>query len=389
MRPRQLGRAGALTILLSALVGLTGCVAVPEVDGPDRAQLQKIFVPPPDLDPRLLEEAPAALLAVSPEMKRFLHSVVPPEGRLEEKFDAIYSNLRYNAAFAIQYDALATLTADEAFRQRRGNCLSFAAMFIALAREAGLDARFQEVKVPPSWDAAGRDTLVQYRHVNVLSQITPRLSGVVDLRMDLYSESDPRRPLSDREALAHYYSNISMEYLFDKRLGEAWLAARRAIEADDSQSFIWNNMGIVQRRLGNSQLAEASFRQALALNPRDWSALSNLSHIYARRGEKQEAERLRALGDQIRLRDPYYRYALAESAYRRGAYDEALQQLDAALGQHRGDHRFYYLRGLSLWQLGQTDSAISNLRRAMDATEESKPLALYQRQLETWQDSRG
>lgn len=387
MRPHIL-RTGAVLILLSALVAAIGCAPLPEVAGPDRAHLEQILVPPAGVGSHLLKEPRASLLGLSPEMKQFVRAVVPADGTAEQKFDALYDTIRFNSAFSMQYDAMATLTAEEAFRQRRGNCLAFSAMFIALAREAGLDARFQEVDVPPSWEA-GRDTLVQYRHVNVSTQITPRLSGVVDFRMDLYRETYSRRLLDDHEALAHYYSNISVEHLLSEELGAAYVAARRAIEANDGQSFIWNNMGIVQRRLGNPQLAEASFRQALAINPKDWSALSNLSHIYARRGDNQEAKRLRALGDQIRLRDPYYRYALAEHAYRRGAYDEALVQLDAALGRAHDEHRFYYLRGLSLWQLGEADSAISNLRRAIKVAEESKSLTLYQRQLEEWQGSRG
>lgn len=338
----------------------------------------------------MLAEPDVSLLALSPEMKQFVQAVVPAGGNAEEKLDALFSALRHNASYMVHYDSAATLTADQAFRERRANCLAFSAMFIAMAREVGLDARFQEVDLPPSWDSEREDTLVQYRHVNVNVRLSRRADGIIDFRMDRYSESYPKRLISDEQALAHYHSNISMERMVEGELPEAYVSARRAIAADDGQSAIWNNMGIIQRRLGDLSLAEASYRQALAINPKDWSALNNLSNIYVRRGDLEEAARLRALGDLIKLRNPYYRYALAQNAYRRGAYHEALSQLDAALDKRRSEPRFYYLRGLSQWQLGDPDSAVSDMKRAIKvAMQENDGSALYRRQLQEWQDSQG
>ncbi|MEX1033620.1 MAG: tetratricopeptide repeat protein [Cellvibrionaceae bacterium] len=360
-----------------------------DVEPPASAQLAQILTPPPQVSPTTLAEPEATLLALTPAMERFLEMVVPADAGTQEKLDKLFDTFRHNAAYMIDYDGDATLTADRAFHQRRANCLAFSAMFIALAREAGLDAHFQEVAVPPSWDAQSDDTLVQFRHVNVSVKLDRGVNGVIDFRMDRYSETYPKRLMTDSEALAHYYSNISMQRLFDGQMAEAYVAAKRAIEADDNQSFIWNNMGIVQRHLGNLELAEASYRQALVIDSRDWSALNNLSYLYAQRGDVEEAQRLRARGDRIKLRNPYYRYALAQQAYRRGAYGEARIQLNVALGKKRSEPRFYYLRGLSLWHLGESGSAISDMKRAIKIATEDGRLALYQRQLEEWQDSQG
>lgn len=367
----------------------SACAPLPGVDGPDSALLDQVMTPPPQVTPAMLEAPGVDLLDLSPEMKAFVDAVVPAEGNREQRIDALFQTLRTNAAFAIDYDANATLTAAETFRQRRGNCLSFSAMFIAMAREAGVDARFQQVDVPPIWDSQEGNTLLQYQHVNVTAKLGRRLGGVIDFRVDLYRETYPKRTLTDEEALAHYYSNISVDYLLEDRIEEAYVAARRALLADSDQGFIWNTMGIIQRRFGELELAEASFRQALSLDQQDWLAVGNLANVYLLRGEQQEADRLRALSDAIKLRNPYYRYALAQRAYRRGAYDEARTQLDLALRGKRNESRFYYLRGMSLWKLGESDSAMDDLERAIKIASEGDTVALYQRQLDEWQGSKG
>ena len=53
------------------------------------------------------------------------------------------------------YDEI-TRTASETFRARRGNCLSFSNMFVAMARDVGLDVQFQEVEIPPDWTSTRR-----------------------------------------------------------------------------------------------------------------------------------------------------------------------------------------------------------------------------------------
>ena len=89
------------------------------------------------------------------------------------------------------------------------------------------------------------------------------------------------------------------------------------------------------------------------------------------------------------MNNPYYRYALAQHAYRNRDYDEALSQIQVAMRKESREHRFYFLRGLSLWGKGQNDSAISNVRRAIRMAKEEEPLQRYERQLEEWLAARG
>lgn len=324
-----------------------------------------------------------AFMALSPAMVHFVQAAAPRSAPPQQRLQSLFDAFRYH--HMIEYEDHATLTAAEAFRQQRANCLSFSAMFIALARAVGLDARFQEVDVPPSWGSSDDQTLVQYQHVNVVVRLGRGEEAIIDLRADRYSDSYPRRILSDGQALAHYYSNLSMDELIADNLPLAQHLAFMALEADDSQSFVWNNMGIIQRRQGRLDLAETSYRQALALNPVDWSAMSNLAYIFDYQGEAEEAARLRALSHHTKLGNPYYRYALAQRAYHGGDYQGALAQLDEAIAGHRREARFFHLRGMAHWQLGAQERAVAEMQQAIALAPDESSRLRYTEQLAEWQ----
>lgn len=380
-----------LLLISLASLCLSGCawIGPVAVKPPNQKTLQKILTPPPLVTNDMLQTPPAEFLALTPEMKALVHNHLSMDDKPEKRLDTLFNLLRYNPDYAIEYDSDATFTAQDVFKNRRANCLSFSAMFIALAREAGLQAEFQEVELPPEWDALTDDTLVQYRHVNVKVKYGRYSEGVVDFRMDRYSETFPQKVISDQLGLSQYYSNISMQYMVEEDYGKAYVAALRAIEADPNQSFIWSNMGIIQRRIGNPELAKAAYQQALTLNPRDISAANNLAILYEVSGDLESATQMRRYSEANKLNNPYYRYALAQHAYRNGDYDEALVQIKVAMRKQSREHRFYFLRGLSQWHIGENDSAINSVKRAIRMAHDDGPAAKYEQQLEEWLASSG
>ena len=377
-------------ILSSLFLNLSGCAwNEPVAVSPPSEKLVRDVLTPPELVTEAMLNAPRAdLLKLTPAMKAIVDEHIRLDTRPERRLDTLFNLLRYNSDYAVTYDSEATFTAQEVFKNRRANCLSFSAMFIALAREAGLNAQFQEVELPPEWDALSEDTLVQYRHVNVTVKMT-RGDGVVDFRMDRYSETFPKQAITDQHALAQYYSNISMQHMVNDEFGPAFVAAMRAIEADPNQSYIWSNMGIIQRRIGNIELAKVAYRQALTLDSRDISAANNLAILYEADGELERAQEMRRYSELNKLNNPYYRYALAQHAYRNGDYDEALQQIKVAMRKQSGEHRFYFLRGLSLWHIGENESAINNVKRAIRMAHDEEPVQQYEQQLQEWLASNG
>ena len=125
----------------------------------------------------------------------------------------------------LKYEATQTYTAAEVFRTRTGNCLSFTNLFVALARESRLDARYQIIDVPPIWDSADGWVMLN-SHINVIVRDVRLGSAVsrdyiVDFNTPEYDGTWPRRVVSDRVAFALFYNNRAVEAM---RAGDLRLA---------------------------------------------------------------------------------------------------------------------------------------------------------------------
>ena len=161
-------RVGAHAALAASFLLLSACVSVstdPRSEPEVQALLQgdQVFSEPVSAD-----EVPTVdLLSVSDEMAAFIAAEVGDVRVPAVKFRRMFKGLNRDGYFKANYIADSTRTAAETFHHKTGNCLSYTSMFIALAREAGLDANFQIVRVPPNWDADS-GYLIRYTHVNVV-----------------------------------------------------------------------------------------------------------------------------------------------------------------------------------------------------------------------------
>jgi tetratricopeptide (TPR) repeat protein len=255
-----------------------------------------------------------------------------------------------------------TLTADAAFRQRRGNCLSFSAMFVALARDAGLDAHFQEVIVPPNWSAIN-DTVLVSKHVNAVVSEYGR-TYTLDVSRRKTSPNEVTRPLSDREARAQYFNNLGADALVREDLGLAYANFARALAIEPGLAYIWSNVGVVLRR--NEQTADAIFayRTALRYDPDHAVALNNLHSIYTEEGNFEAAAELARRVEHNRRKNPYYLLYLAEVATEEQRWSDAIELLGKAIRIDDGEYRFYYALAQAQYHAGLVDVARASLQRA-------------------------
>jgi Flp pilus assembly protein TadD len=278
--------------------------------------------------------------------------------RLQQLSHAIISQ----ESFGLTYDET-TRTASETFRARRGNCLSFSNMFVAMARQVGLSVSFQEVDTPPDWSFRN-DAFVLNRHVNVHVDLGREGEHVVDFNMADFRTSYDRRQISDARAMAHYHNNVAVERMQAGDTRSALSHFREAIHADPSFSPAWTNLGTLYSREGHPDHAEAAYRQALEADPHDLVAMSNLASLRERQGDRQEASRLRRRVSDHRLRNPYYRFQLARQAFEAQDYDTAIGHLDDAVRLKKNDDQLYFLLGLCHLKKGDQRKAERFLARA-------------------------
>jgi Flp pilus assembly protein TadD len=346
------------------LVLVPGCASVP--GKPDRVAITRselLAGAPLGVErdsPAIAEEED--VLAASAEMRAFLDAHVAHMAGRVPKLRQLVNAIINEGTFGLEYDET-TRTAAETFHARRGNCLSFSNMFVALARHLGLDARFQEVDTPPDWSLRD-DVFVLNRHVNVLVDLGREGERVVDFNMDDFKASYDRRTVSDARALAHYYNNVAVERMQVGDTAAALLCFRRAIRNDPSFSPTWTNLGTLYLRRGLTTHAEAAYQQALGADEGDLVAMSNLASLYERLGDQKRTAMYRSRVIDHRDRNPYYRFQLAREAFLAGDYDTAINHLKYAVRKNKNEDRFYFLLGLTYMRKGDEQAARRWLARA-------------------------
>jgi Flp pilus assembly protein TadD len=286
------------------------------------------------------------------------------------------------ALLGIVYDATATLTPRETYRQRRANCLSFTMLYVLLARHVGLPARFNEVDVPPVWEMQGPDTLILYKHVNAL--LDPRHGGrrVVDLDMEVYDTSYPQREIADDLAEAQFFNNRAMELMFEGRFAEARSHLARAIKLEPGVSYFWGNLGSLYWRAGDLPAAELAFRKAMRVHPVDPVAIGNAARLYTELGRSDLAKQLEELVASHRRRNPYYRYQQGLTAFVEGDYDSARSHVLAAIDAHQREHRFHFLLGAVYSKLGNEVRARGSFEKAIELAGTDRQVSLYRHKVD-------
>jgi Flp pilus assembly protein TadD len=314
-------------------------------------------------------ESPAAVtpeqdvLALDPAMLEFLDQHVDRKGSDEVKMTQLVSAIMDTRSFGVTYDN-STHTAAETFRTRRGNCLSFSNMFVAMARNVGLNVQFQEVDVPPDWRLE-KDTYVLNQHVDVRVNLAQGGARVVDFNIADFRATYEMRTISDARALAHYCNNIGVERMLAGDTTSALACLRKAVTVDEGHySPAWTNLGTLYLRSGHPAYAEAGFLKALEVDGGDLVALSDLARLYDRSGRPALAAAYRKKVIRHRWLNPYYRYELAREAYAAKHYRVAIGHLKYAARRRPKEDQFSYLLGLSYLQEGKVEKARQWLTKA-------------------------
>jgi Flp pilus assembly protein TadD len=342
------------TAFLAAALLLAACAAVTPVPTPPLPPLAGL----PRYDIESVDP-----LELSTEMKQFVAEYVGRPSFEDDRAWRLSWALLDPNVLDFEYDPQVTLTAAEAFRTRRGNCLTFSNMFIAMAREAGLNAWYREVKIEPEWNALD-DTLLVSLHVNAATVDRGR-EYVIDVSRRPARDGERNRKISDREAEAQFYNNLGANALVAQDLPMAYAYFRKAEQVNPGLDYVWSNLGVVFRRNGQTEDAVLAYETALALNERNTVPLNNLYSIYDEDGEAEKAAAIQQRVERNRSRNPYYLHYLAESAFAEHALDEAIDYANRAIRIEDREYRFYYTLAQLQYRTGSESRARLNLKKAM------------------------
>lgn len=378
------------SIALLVVAFIAGCVA-PGVPQPQLGSGQVTAEMVLDTSPLAAGSEPGDMpgidiLEVTPEMATFLDEHMDGVHNRYARMKRLVNAVMGEDNFELIYDD-STRTARETFEDRRGNCLSFTNMFIAMARYLDIHASYQEVDIPPEWSLAGESFLFS-QHVNVHLDLGADEIRIVDFNIYDFNTTYERRIISDQRARAHYFSNIGVDHMLAGRSREAYMNFRQAILEDGSFEPAWVNMGILHRREKFPAYAEAAYAQALEIDQFDPVAMSNLASLYGEAGLTEKAQQYRDWVQSHRMKNPYYRYYLARDAVAEGDYQAAIDHLRYAVRQRENESSFYSLLSVSYLMSGDKAAAERWMKQAEAVAVEEADREKYHHKLE-WLMSQG
>jgi tetratricopeptide (TPR) repeat protein len=346
-----------------------GCAAVPPPPSTEQLFNDTAFAAPS-------ERIDAAdIFAVSGEMRRYVREQIAGDmrakGRPQGLFDALYTS----GQLKLEYDATATRNAAQAFTDRAGNCLSLVIMTAALAKEIGLQVRYQQVSGEDAWSRSG-DTYFASAHVNVTlarDRRDPRVRSderqllTIDFIPPKENAMPPRQwELSEATVIAMFMNNRAAEALAAGRIDDAYWWARAAIGQDPKYLSAYNTLGVVYKKHGALQQAERVLEEVLAREPANLNAMTNLALVYEDEGRQREAEVLSDRIDAIQPYPPFHFFNLGREAMETGDYRIAKAMFLREIERDAYYHEFHFWLAAACLHLGEMELARKHLALAAE-----------------------
>lgn len=311
------------------------------------------------------------ILFLSDELKAILDKEIRPIRDKVDRAVVLHSLIFSPQGWAVKYSDSHTFTAQETYDQRKGNCMSLAALFVASARHVGLPAKFQTVDVPHTWTPK-EGYFVVPGHINAMIRVSNKTINLDFMQtfFDLELKDVKKKRISDKLAFAEYHNNIAMELVEKKDFQTAQQHMELAIEYGPKVDFIWSNYGVLYKFMGDYAKAEEKYKKALKLNKRNFSALTNLYVLYSALGRHTEAEQLAAKVERYSRKNPYYLAKLAETALKNNNFDDALALTNKAIRKNNKVPSFYFLKARVFYKDGKHKQALDALIKARSLSEE-------------------
>jgi Flp pilus assembly protein TadD len=331
----------------------------------------KHTAPPPLLNAGpIIEPLDVDLLAMNPRMERFLERYVLDYDDQDTRRQLLALAVTDRSMLGFHYNEDRTLTAEQAFNSRSGNCIGFANLFIALARRAGLNARYHEVLIPPEW-SSHQDTFIVSKHINVVIN-SPRGPYMIDISGREIKIGARRRIMTDEEAKALYFNNLAIEALFADDLPTAYAFLVKAIETSPGVTDTWSNLGVVLARNGQIADAETAYKTALQINRKERTAMGNLYELYVLQDKQPEAQALKTRVENYRRENPYYLLALSDDAVEQQQFEESFELLSRAISKKEDEHRLHFAMARTQYLSGRREAAVNSLNRARELVPEEE-----------------
>ena len=351
---------------------VTGCASTKVADAQARESLFRdaLFAAP-------TERIDAAeIFAVNDEMRRYVRYDIAKEieakGRQQGLVDALYSTSKLR----LQYDAEKTRNAAEAFEARSGNCLSLVVMTATLAKELGLQVRYQRVFTDDAWSRVG-DLEIASGHVNLtlgrrnndprpLSSASERNALTIDFIPPPPDKAVRAYRIEESTVVSMFMNNRGAEAFAQGRIDDAYWWIRAAVGQDPAFHAAYNTLGVIYARKGHLKEAERVLAYVLELEPSNTVALSNMASVLRREGRVPEAQAVSQRLARLQPNPPFHFFEQGRAAMKAGDFAAARDFFAREVERDPNYHEFHFWLGTAQFLLGDLAAARRHLAIAVE-----------------------
>jgi tetratricopeptide (TPR) repeat protein len=347
-------------------IALVGCTAAPHAPLPVHLPWQDQAF---DYDAALVPVSKQDLFQLDAKLQSALHDPVIQRSSAQNRLNHLVALLFGPDVNDFPYAGGHSTIAAETWRLKRGDCLSLTVLAYSLAKDLGLSAQMQEVRIPIVFDRRGRVDFLN-RHVNVIMKDEGSLhlsygsirSG--DVIIDFEPQIGSRRKglaLSEDGIVARFYNNVAAEYLAQGNLTLAYAHFKAAILADPLYSPSYSNLAQLYKRRGFLESAEQLLMHAIALNDDADIAMHSLHQLLVSQGRETEALKYAKILQARQDRDPYYWLGRGLDFLQRENYQEAIDALEHAQALTTGFEEVHRYLAIAYWRAGKQVEAKKQL----------------------------
>jgi len=362
-----MGRVPNRLLLLVCLLLSACATSQPVTPSPEFLFRDELFAAPSE------QVGAESIFALSEPMRQYLRVDIAGQLRTMGPHLGLIDALQKHDQLKLDYDAAMTRNAAETFDARAGNCLSLVVMTAALAKELGLQVRYQSAYREETWGRSG-NLLLRSGHINITLDRRISESSVYlfpnAMTIDFLPAEQLRglrtTDISEATVIAMFMNNRAVEALVQGRIDDAYAWARESIRHNPEFMSSLNTLGIIYMRKAAQQPAEQVFSYVLEREPLNTRAMANLAETFARQGKVAESSALRQRLAQLEPEPPFHYFNLGLAAMKRNDYRSARELFAKEVARADYYAEFHYWLGLANYKLGDVGLASKHLALARE-----------------------
>jgi tetratricopeptide (TPR) repeat protein len=253
-------------------------------------------------------------------------------GSQQDRLRRAVSYLTDPSGLYFHYVPQRTLTASDAFREPRGDCMTFASLLYAMARALKVDISFVYARRSLLYtEEAG--TFVASAHI-ALAHGSGADRLVADLASWMAGWQDVHyEPVDEQMAAALFYNNLAVKELHEGRPEQARTMLELLVAQVPQVPELHANLGALLLREGSTALARQRLEEARKRFPEHPTLWMHALRAARMEGDTEQAERLLASAEQVAARHPSFHLLRAEEAWREQDPARADSHLKQALAR--------------------------------------------------------